>query len=126
MIKANELRMGNWVKPTRPRYGERFIKVESVGLESVNIAFREYGIVELEPIPLTPEILEKCGFVKDEQHECYVIWQSESNVAIEYFDGEVHLVGKSSAEPINNCIYLHQLQNLIYALTGEELQIDLQ
>lgn len=82
------------------------------------------ALSEVVPVVLTEEILKKCGFKKDEAHDCYVVWQSESNVDIEYFDNQIHLVGQNSAEPLP-IKYLHQLQNLIFVLTGEELNVQL-
>lgn len=59
MIKANELRIGNWLKV----YGE-FTEVMDIGTDKCWSCFWSEAInVEyFEPIPLTPEILEKCGF----------------------------------------------------------------
>jgi hypothetical protein len=85
---------------------------------------RNYG--DFDPIPLTPEILKKAGFEKDEQHDCYVIFSEVDNpVCIEYFDSKLHFIGRDSAYTLENTIYLHQLQNLVFDLTGEELQIEL-
>lgn len=67
MIKANEMRLGNLVN----RRGEAGVVV-SLDAEDVCVRFGgEWGDYErwyfesIDPIPLTPEILEKCGFVTE-------------------------------------------------------------
>lgn len=66
-----------------------------------------------EGIPLTPEILEKCGFVQTSAATF-----GNGIIGIYFGEGEYfynHGKGK----------YLHQLQNLYFALTGEELNCPL-
>ena len=48
MIAANELRMGNWVK-------------DSLGYLVIGVNAKVEFASAYEPIPITPEILEKCG-----------------------------------------------------------------
>ena len=65
-MKANELMVGDWVRPTRlnkparieevSRLLNRVIVITADGYESAHI-------LECNPIPLTPEILEKNGFM---------------------------------------------------------------
>jgi len=68
-MKANELMIGDWVKVTDDDTDDSFIGQVKVidELENINVQEGEdvaypYSIVCLEPIPLTPEILEKNGF----------------------------------------------------------------
>jgi len=76
-----------------------------------------------EPIPLTPEVLEKCGFHKQnnawvpEGHESkgYTTWD------FTIWDGGRGEYYYNSAEFPTPLQFLHQLQNLYFALTGEEL-----
>jgi hypothetical protein len=72
------------------------------------------------PISLTPEWLDRCGF-KDEGKSVYAkdhfkIGVSDQGGAnwVFYFDRHLNL---------RSLHYLHQLQNLYFALTGEELAI---
>jgi hypothetical protein len=116
-MKATELRIGNWVN------GE-FINGEFL----LSQIFRIDGNDDcsgLEPIPLTPEIMEKCGF---EFNSDYGKWAKRNP----YFrvDGYLKRDGGVRVPLYNGQLsqliqYLHQLQNLYYALTGEELQINL-
>jgi hypothetical protein len=106
-MKGNELRIGNWVKWDN---ADNFFQIESINENTGN---------EIEPIPLTPEILEKAGFVK---------WNSEINeikIGGSYL-GVYHKLGKAYLfGEYFPCQYLHQLQSLYFALTGDELNIEL-
>ena len=68
-----------------------------------------------EPIPLTPEILETCGFVFESGID-YVI--KETGFAVYFDDGNCELANHDYPVHIK---HLHQLQNLFFALTGTEL-----
>jgi hypothetical protein len=126
MIKASELRIGNHVAyelqgKNEIAWGKGIIT--AINKADLYLNTIRFDYPDLNGIKLTPEILEQCGFEKDNTHNCYVIWQNESDVAIEFFNDTLHLVGQASAEPLEHCKYLHQLQNLIYSLTGEELSV---
>lgn len=58
-MKAQELRIGNWLQ----RLDDSFFQVTSGDIASIEI-IPEW--LHPKPIPLTPEILEKCGFEKIE------------------------------------------------------------
>jgi len=78
------------------------------------------NISDIKPIPITDDILLKCGFDKNDN-----MFTDNKLVGIEIYDEDLHfrvLCGNYCLCVINN---LHQLQNLYYALTGEELNIKL-
>ena len=104
-MKANELRIGNWVLSKDGRH--------------IQMNRDMFGVVPLlTPIPLTPEVLEKCkGFEKDKSGD-YVFLNYYKIQRI--LKGYIWAYGFSSAYCVE-LKYLHQLQNLIFALTGEEL-----
>jgi len=60
------------------------------------------------------------GFEKDDLHDCIVIFQSESNVAIEYFceEEKVYLVGYNSAEEMEHIESIDDVKLLLKLLTG--------
>ncbi len=113
-MKSNELRIGNWVV------------IGTLGKCKITIeAFRELSyfpeiINTIEPIPLTPEILEKAGF--DIDIDGYFVIKK----CLYWLDEGVLQISLGYA-PIFNCpcSYVHQLQNIIFALTGEELLVEL-
>lgn len=130
MINANELRLGNWVD--YQQYGnEPPIKKQVHGINRHHVWFskttNEGASIHLcEGIPLTPEVLEKCGFKKTwdwwelDSHD--FVWHS-----FIFEDGEFYISinGDEYREPLPHIKHLHQLQNLHIALTGEELRAEL-
>lgn len=104
----------------------------------------EYGHDDgLSPIPLSKEVLEKCGFVEHAikvggailnttmiGHRLgnMILYHVRSNARSEDWFWEVEYNPFDFEE--RTCIvervdYLHQLQNLIFCLTGRELEITL-
>jgi hypothetical protein len=136
-MKATELRIGNWVN------GE-FANGELKPFQIFRIDGND-DCSGLEPIPLTPELLEKCGFKKWKGRvmENTNIWMKKYEHEAGYFDVDNKPVINTSTIGIRQYYghslpdeffytdhhskieYLHQLQNLYYALTGEELEINL-
>lgn len=123
MIKANELRIGNLVE--HDEFG--ICRVEMINRDSTLLA---HGLFDtLVPndlfiaIPLTPEILEKAGFEYVGQTTLSI---DDVPVYFKFIKGEVgcyaFYLNKQVAVP---CKHLHQLQNLYFALTNEELNIQL-
>lgn len=132
MVKANELRIGNWMS----FHGELAIQVKTIGESLVNETVRtdsENRIVSydgchvnyLEPIQLTPEILRKCGFEKVSKWD-YSLNRLVLHDMLSERDEDMEAYIKAGKENIflKNIKYLHQLQNLFYSLTGEELQLN--
>ena len=106
MIQANELRIGNWYlgasRGNPLQATARFIQQ------------LDEGLLNCSPIPLTPEILEKWGFISNPYQDRFELGQ----VYIQYC-GVRNMFWLENYSP--ELKYLHQLQNLYYALTGEEL-----
>lgn len=80
---------------------------------------------EYKVIPITPEWLESFGFVKEGRHYAMGVHQRLFSGLMKLtFNGKLQMwvfsVGKHS--DITRVEFVHQLQNLYYALTGEELQ----
>jgi hypothetical protein len=124
MIDPREVRIGNWV-----------IKV--TGRDAHNAAYLEYRAVAIDeyfytwakfcfPIKLTPDIINICGFFREthawklplnspaqQAHGLFLYWRAEKDW---YLNGL-----RLPFAPA----YVHQLQNLYYALTGKELVVNL-
>ena len=122
-MKANELRIGNYYDHN----GEsKQINPSTIG--EVWVAERTW----CKPIPLTADWLVNLGF-EHEKDNCYKIpckiIGGYYKVYYSRINNEIHAFGVSyEDEPkeVNNFSWnikhLHQLQNLYFALTGEELQ----
>lgn len=127
-MKANELRIGNLIM-----CNNELVSISDIGLLGngfgINMTHTcEYKYLsnedKIEPIPLTDEWLIKLGFDKDEVYNCIVIYQNDIiSLDLEFSCNSktISIGGYSCADEMDNCKYIHQLQNLYYALTGNEL-----
>lgn len=127
-MKASELRIGNWVRVNLYRKQEdKVINLSEnprqvKGIYEKGVIFDEISFLNenknLIPIPLTEEILLKAGFKKrigGGPIGSYTRKRHSIHCGITHFQ-------------INHCLpfqYVHQLQNLYFALFGEELEIKL-
>lgn len=122
-MKPSELRIGNWYESQNGSLkGVRdgnYSQIEEPG----DLLFAQFML----PIPLTEEWLLRFGF-KNLNNNPY--WLSlihngtgihigtNSNVELQFFLGDGTVKTKLKLN------YVHQLQNLFFALTGEELTIN--
>jgi len=122
-MKLNELRVGNLIN-----YDERYCTVEIINreLEEVYILGGDFyystSIKNIDGIPLTEDWLLKLGLKKNEGWDNMVYFNKNdihiykcNNSDKEWFEYECELLISS----------VHQLQNLYFALTNEELIIKL-
>ena len=86
-MKANELMTNDWVQivsdaPIMPNEYRRidWIRTGEVGLDNRKIVTYPY----IQPIPLTPKILEKNGFSQDPHNGHIFIFQEKSGEVIYY------------------------------------------
>lgn len=109
-MKAEELRIGNIID-----YGED--NPQPLTLKMLSNICNDTQDDTFKPIPLTEEWLVKFGLVQDKKS-----WLFKSHVV-----GKYHLNLKAfiTGFKIGNvkCEYIHDLQNLYHAITGEELII---
>lgn len=147
MIKASELVIGNIVwesslfTPGPDDFEEIVVgainDIDKVVLDSQN---NIYSYDCLYPIPLTVEWLERFGFIGlnhlgrreyslviDEELTIEVCFGDQLIVRLviinDNYDENINLGQFVTYRHIRGCNYLHQLQNLYFALTGEELTI---
>ena len=137
MIEARELRIGNKVD----LYGS-IATIETVDFAGIGIAIKEG-----KPIPLTEEWLLKFGFenwgygsLYSNEHEKYTryvlhnILDGTSNFEIHFIESNYgnilnneYVISCDEDDRINWGVELknvHQLQNLYFALTNEELTLN--
>lgn len=107
-MKANELRLGNLID--RQDYICKVTKIEEGGIITEPLEYKGERFVEqrVEPIPLTEEWLVKFGFKKGSKGWFKTL---SNNHKFNFYMYK------------NLCSNVHQLQNLYFALTGEELTI---
>jgi len=125
-MKANELRIGSLVQfdPSKDwANGGADIEVESIATDGINIGYEQYvgrtirEFKDIAPIPLTELWLLKFGF---ESNGAYFTHSKEGLFELGKVDMAHIWDGAFTGSP---CKYVHQLQNLYFALTGEELKI---
>lgn len=135
MLRANDLRIGNIVlyKPYGNRDGEPVIIAGMLGMKAYfNKHSNESGMFHnLEAIPLTPELLQKCGFEKRD-HDDKVYTYDADNIRIPIclhwpgINGECSLTDVPHTQILSERFkYVHQLQNLFWCITGTELEVNL-
>ena len=125
MIKASELRIGNWIIDrtyTTPQ--EECIDINTFHLIAIN-----EDVLELySPIPLTKELLLKFGFKENRKGYCkFIDWtkgaynnKSRRNFVIRFSNKDNYRIEMQSMA-ITIVRYVHELQNIYFALTGEAL-----
>jgi hypothetical protein len=123
MLDPKDVRVGNWViKVTgRDANGKAFFEYLPIAIDEYFFTWARYCF----PIPLTPVLLEICGFRReagDWYKNVKLQGQEEQPLLVCRQNGAWHVQAfKLPFQPR----YLHQLQNLFYALTGQELTVEL-
>lgn len=135
-MKASELRIGNYVDLINRShhihlpYGGIFkvgpIEFFKAKLYDADKNFAIQGshidadIKDLSPIPITTEWLEKFGFGEDVTN---YEWRTNNGFCIDTFSDIPGFWLLSSYRENTKVQYVHQLQNLYFALTGTELTL---
>ena len=112
-LTASELRIGNWVE-----FPNLLIKQQQI----VYLDARKEDTSYIQPIPLNEEWLEKFGFEKHAYS-----WNGKIFHLLEWDDYPLNwfvAMNKNGAVLVQKLKYVHQLQNLFYSLTNEELTIN--
>lgn len=115
IIKAQELRIGNWVlSPNDVEF-----KITSLDFDEFHSHPHEYYVNNFElnrinPIPITEEWLLRFGFSNENLLDEYYLEPYYFNIIDMTLDiGGIYVDLK----------YIHQIQNLIHAFTGKELEL---
>lgn len=128
-MKIEDLRLNDLVL-----FDEGAIRVDSIDGDSgtINIEYTKYGeiinhisIEDISPIPLTPEILEKNGFVYNETREAWelipnngfgICREEEDNNNFYFCHGVYDPYNRDSDTTYHNIAkveYVHKLQHLL-------------
>ncbi|GEO11386.1 hypothetical protein [Segetibacter aerophilus] len=131
MIDASELRIGNYI-----------LHKASVRILPVKCTFQHFELMakglakDIFPIPLKPDILQKCGFVENKKYYLLPdarefiltlpVMGNSKNEVYAYLNSNKESYARATVNDLvisNNFYYLHQLQNLYYVLLGKELDV---
>lgn len=134
-LKINQLRIGNWVKPNNSsgiESNEGTVFSINNHLVSVSPNRNPYDIHLIDPINLTNDWFSKFGFdVIDDQYFSKHTRCGIGGLGITMKDHlpMVLVVDERQYDGIYRQVigkqikYVHELQNLYFALTGEELEV---
>ena len=119
-MTANELRIGNLIFSP--------LNKKDYAISQSNLCDFANGFIHIEPIPLTEECLlefgfEQCGYeMLSWQHPKLpgfeldgINWADAGHIEYQFLNYQI-------GDSIFRIHYIHQLQNLYFALTGEELK----
>ena len=132
-MEAKDFRIGNWVHD--PIHNKADFQIEfflgALCFQPITNDPDEeltLNIEECAPVPLTEEWLERLGFETNMNGEPQIkttVADLSLSIANTKFRGVVwHCENGCKWYQLNkNTLYVHQLQNLYHALTGEELTI---
>lgn len=129
-MKIEELRIGNLVNHNKNTY-------ELASISGIKYRFNQQDVIlyshktemthgcllsNIKPIPITEEWLLTLEFVRQEQGDIFdfPIWIYNEREYLFEADGRYYSC--LSTADNNEVRYVHQLQNLVYILSGEELK----
>lgn len=107
-MKANELMIGDWVKSK-----DKPVKINVARLYGMVYHYDSNATEEVQPIPLTEEMLLKNGFVFEEIDESFSIWNNEGyniNLFKEINSNEFWLDGFFGSITFT---HVHEIQHLL-------------
>ncbi len=128
MIDPKELRIGNIVTDglsdvTVSEIENYFFSGKLHDGEEKYIGRFSYD--KIQPIPITGDRIQLLGFETENGYwfillnrNTFLIWDAVGDAA-----AELSLVGMSDSYPLPDIKYIHQLQNLYFALTNKELKL---
>lgn len=124
-MKANELRLGNWVNhfDSEIKVGWAFIKDVSMIDKGSSNNYLDLVKGSYSPITLTEKWLLDFGF--DNKYDVFQFHLSDFDVLqIDLKDSTWMIDGDFDYSKQREIYFVHHLQNIYFALTGEELTIN--
>lgn len=124
MIDPREIRSGNWVlKITgRDMNAQSFFEYKTIAFDEYYFTFAKACF----PVKITPSILQDSGFERGSSDWHINRWAAGADDELPFLshsdDGYWYF---NQIRLRSQPVYVHQLQNLFYALTNEELEIHL-
>jgi hypothetical protein len=129
----NTLRLGNLllidgeIQPVHSLYG--WVDDNESGVNGLTSPYdsmdTEYP--KIEPLQLTEEWLLKMGFIRDENGRLSFITAEHNDIFIEYEDEDMgwNIYLEDSFWIHRRFDYVHEIQNFVFALVGEELTFNI-
>ena len=112
-MTAKELMIDDWVYNTHNRQNEQVVEIGSV---LVTLAYNDlYEYDEIEPIPLTDEILEQNGFYR-ERNIGYVYEGGEYEVIVDLWNNSYRILHNRDVMMNIQCfsnVFVHELQHAL-------------
>ena len=131
MINVTELRLGNYILQ---KAGGR-ISAVTCGYPHFELVSKE-GTKDLYPVVLNADYLLRCGFVENKNYPLLPearqfvlvvpVIGSNKNEIHAFIKNNKECFGRATVNGLpasNNFYHLHQLQNLYFSMTGQELHI---
>ena len=125
-MEANELRIGNLLRDKVSKTELEVIELTKDDIATYVIDRSKFPLEKgwgLEPIPLTEEWLKRFGYVIIETNKCVEAFRENFRYSIQQVENSEHWFWCDGQTVITNLKYVHQLQNLYFALTNEELTL---
>ena len=124
MIQPTELRINNWVYSIQLAKEVQISGIDYDGdltfIGEVTWDYNHYD--SIEPIPLSEETLLKCGFIETKEGYIKALSNNSNIGLIEIKDRfMVSMACPYGLFQSKSIMNLHQLQNLYFALTNQEL-----
>jgi len=123
-MKANELMIGDWLY--RPACYDQVKEIRHTGVIGIDNLRGLIAFSELEPIPLTPNILEKNGFVSNKHvypypYYEYINEKDKLKISFAFPQGNktsykepwVYIDSENVFIEHLPCVFVHQLQQIL-------------
>jgi len=129
-MKANELRIGNIVfEPLNE--DKKAFKVFELYHEKDYDKINYFNALSFEPVLLTEEWMNRTAFKKDGDNKYWFPWETHYlellNITDIWYPSVVQIPEFSHQDEqrvyLNSIQYVHEFQNLFFALSGRELQL---
>ena len=117
-MNAKEFRLGNWITYKDVKYQIFGLNKELPFVDSEEFMCGVIDFNNIKPIKITDDILAKLGFI------AMLDYSYSHEIIGGWFEMSKHnLTLNMNGSNLKSVQYVHELQNLIYALTGSELSL---
>lgn len=133
MIKTDELMIGNYIQDMEGNIYKIFsFSYTLIQCDKIEGGSHIFEDEEVKPIPLTKEWLKKLGFYVENSKDRLSIeaWgpgHPSQRFNIDFKDDKILLISRYQEShdflKMRHIVYIHQLQNLYFSLTGEKLTL---